>query len=274
VGEGPLTDIGGGYASGGYGILWFHGQEVHSEKDMRSLVSGNLFYNAGNGYGLAQGMVFYCGKQLDITVSVHDTELEHLGDGWSRTPTNSYLFRGEAMSKEEGRRRCPYFAEYGDAAVKAEGGTVDHEYLKPDEQRLGAYSSAGYDGAVYYKGKRVGEGPLTDIGGGYASGGHGILWFHGQEVHGQEDMRSLVSGHQFHNAGNGYGLARGMVFYCGKQLDIDGAVNVHETKLDHLGDGWSRTAANNYLFRGEVMSKEEARVRCPYYAEYGEAAGP
>ena len=29
--------------------------------------------------------------------------------------------------------------------------------------------------------------------------------FHGQEVHGQEDMRSLVSGHLFHNAGKATG---------------------------------------------------------------------
>ena len=148
---------------------------------------------------------------------------------------------------------------------------MDHEFLMPEDQRLGAYSSAASGGAVYYKGKTVGEGPLTDIGGGYASGGGGILWFHGQEVHGQEDMRSLVAGNLFINAGNGYGLARGMVFYCGKQLDI--TVGVETTELEHLGDGWSRTPDNSYLFRGEAMSRAEGRRRCPYFAEYGEAAG-
>ena len=177
------------------------------------------------------------------------------------------------MPTGEARVRCPYYAAFGEAAVKAKGGTVDHEYLKPEEQRLGAYSEAGYDGAVYYKGKRLGAGPLTDIGGGWASGHQGVLWFHGQEV---EDVSgglvSLVVGHRFLNAGNGYGLAQGRVFYCGKDLDIDGG-DVHATELDHLGDGWSRTAANTYLFRGEVVPTAEARVRCPYYAALGEAAG-
>ena len=154
------------------------------------------------------------------------------------------------------------------------GGTgLGLDVLAPEDQRLGAYH-VDRSNNVYYKGERLGIGPFKDIGDGWASGGGGTLYFHGQEVELSSLMQAVVLRGQFHNAGNGYGIAEGgRVFYAGKEVDI-GPITGHQTELDHLGDGWSRTSKNVYLVRGKVVSEETARKRCPYFAEYGEAAGP
>ncbi|GMI33979.1 hypothetical protein TrRE_jg298, partial [Triparma retinervis] len=273
LGIGPFKDIGDGWASGGGGTLYFHGQEVELSSLMQAVVLRGQFYNAGNGYGIAEGgRVFYSGKEVDIgPITGHQTELDHLGDGWSRTSKNVYLVRGKVVSELTARKRCPYFAEFGEAAVKAEGGTVDHDFLKPEAQRLGAYH-VDRGNNVYYKGEMLGIGPFKDIGDGWASGGGGTLYFHGQEVELSTFVQGAVLRGQFHNAGNGYGIAEGgRVFYSGKEVDI-GPITGHQTELEHLGDGWSRTSKNVYLVRGKVVSELAARKRCPYFAEYGEPA--
>ena len=127
---------------------------------------------------------------------------------------------------------------------------MDHDFLKPEAQRLGAYH-VDRGNNVYYKGERLGDGPFKDIGDGWASGGGGTLYFHGQEVELSSLMQAVVLRGQFHNAGNGYGIAEGgRVFYAGKEVDI-GPITGHQTELDHLGDGWSRTSKKRVPCAGQ-----------------------
>jgi hypothetical protein len=132
----------------------------------------------------------------------------------------------------------------------------------PEEQRLGVYSCAGIAGDIYYKGERIGQcglGGLTDLGDGYAKNGE-TVWFHGKVIEGD-----LLNGYNFHPAGNGYAVQQGDIYYAGKK--IGATTSVHAIGLDHLGDGWSRTSKNTYLFRGEVVGTMNARSRCPHFKE-------
>ena len=260
-GFGGLEDFGGGYARNGDGTVWFHGKVVEGVN-----AQYNSFHVAGNGYAVNQGVIVYAGKVVEATTGVYETGLDHLGDGWSRTRENTYLFRGEVVPANLARVRCPRFAEVGVAAVKPEEGTEDNDFLVPEEQRLGGYHSRGPGGYIYYKGERLGQSTgLEDFGDGYARDDVGTVWFHGKVVEGVDAQYN-----SFHVAGNGYAVNQGVIVYAGKV--VEATTGVYETGLDHLGDGWSRTRENTYLFRGEVVPANLARVRCPRFAEVGVAA--
>ena len=262
-GFGGLEDFGGGYARNGDGTVWFHGKVVEGVD-----AQYNSFHVAGNGYAVNQGVIVYAGKVVEATTGVYETGLDHLGDGWSRTRENTYLFRGEVVPANLARVRCPRFAEVGVAAVKPEEGTEDNDFLVPEEQRLGGYHSRGPGGYIYYKGERLGQSTgLEDFGDGYARDDVGTVWFHGKVMEGVNAQYN-----RFTNAGNGYAVNRGVLYYLGKEIGADG-VSVFPTPgrepLDHLGDGWSRTWPPHhvYFYRGEVVSMREARTRCPHFAE-------
>ena len=256
-GLGGLNDLGDGYAKNSDGTVWFHGKVVEGAN-----AQYGSFHVAGNGYAINRGTVYYAGKKIGATTGMHETGLDHLGDGWSRTTENTYLFRGEAVSEMAARNRCPHFAERGQDAAKLAKGTQDNNYLLPEEQRLGAYHSAGIDGAIYYKQECIGHGGLsglTDLGDGYAKNGE-TIWFHGKAMEGVTPFYG-----NFHVAGNGYAVQQGVVYYAGKKTGATTRDNA--TGLDHLGDGWSRTTDNTYLFRGEVFPPNVARGRCPLFKE-------
>ena len=258
---GGLEVFGGGYARNGDGTVWFHGKVVEGIN-----ARYNSFHVAGNGYALNEGVIVYAGKMVGLTTAVSATGLDHLGDGWSRTRDNTYLFRGEVVSTGAARGRCPHFAEVDEAAVKPVEGTEDNDFLVPEEQRLAGYHCVR--GTIYYKGGHLDHGAvggLEEFGDGYARNGDGTVWFHGKVVEGVNAQYN-----SFHNAGNGYALNRGVIVYAGKMVGL--TTGVMETGLDHLGNGWSRTHDNTYLFRGEVVSTGAARTRCPHFAEVGEAA--
>ena len=262
-GFGGLEDFGGGYARNGDGTVWFHGKVVEGVD-----AQYNSFHVAGNGYAVNQGVIVYAGKVVEATTGVYETGLDHLGDGWSRTRENTYLFRGEVVPANLARVRCPRFAEVGVAAVKPEEGTEDNDFLVPEEQRLGGYHSRGPGGYIYYKGEQLGQSTgLEDFGDGYARDDVGTVWFHGKVMEGVNAQYN-----RFTNAGNGYAVNRGVLYYLGKEIGADG-VSVYPTPgrepLDHLGDGWSRTWPPHhvYFYRGEVVSMREARTRCPHFAE-------
>ena len=262
-GFGGLEDFGGGYARNGDGTVWFHGKVVEGVN-----AQYNSFHVAGNGYAVNQGVIVYAGKVVEATTGVYETGLDHLGDGWSRTRENTYLFRGEVVPANTARVRCPRFAEVGVAAVKPEEGTEDNDFLVPEEQRLGGYHSRGPGGYIFYKGEQLGQSTgLEDFGDGYARDDEGTVWFHGKVMEGVNAQYN-----RFTNAGNGYAVNRGVLYYLGKEIGADG-VSVYPTPgrepLDHLGDGWSRTWPPHhvYFYRGEVVSMRAARTRCPHFAE-------
>ena len=209
---GGLEVFGGGYARNGDGTVWFHGKVVEGIN-----ARYNSFHVAGNGYALNEGVIVYAGKMVGLTTGVMETGLDHLGNGWSRTHDNTYLFRGEVVSTGAARTRCPHFAEVDEAAVKPVEGTEDNDFLVPEEQRLGEYHWGGIEGTIYYKSEEIGQSTgFEDFGDGYARNGEGQVWFHGKVMEGVNAQYD-----RFANAGNGYAVCQGVLYYAGKEIAAD-----------------------------------------------------
>ena len=76
-------------------------------------------------------------------------------------------------------------------------------------------------------------------------GGKG--WFDGKEIDDALGLKHIGRDYATNQAG--------VLLYKGEQ--IDGISRLRQIK--HLDDDWSRCDATKYLYRGELMSKEEAR---------------
>ena len=141
-GYGELTDLGNGYAKTKHGVAFYHGQKMADAPDLARLE------DAGNGYATKGSELYYKGEKVE-GFSLVEGKFEQLGGGWSRTADNTYVHRGRAVKSYEAREECPYFAERGEPATKAAGGTAD-DPMKPDAQRWGTYH-VGVDKKLRYE---------------------------------------------------------------------------------------------------------------------------
>ena len=99
------------------------------------------------------------------------------------------------------------------------------------------------------RGKDLGGGFKEDLGSGYATGYGGKGWFDGKEIDDALGLKHIGKGYATNQAG--------VLLYKGEQ--IDGISRLRQ--IEHLDDDWSRCDATKYLYRGELMTKEEARRR-------------